>query len=580
MLVYVIVLGLCMTVCGEYPDDVSLYCTQTARNSLEATPRKITPVWINGTVSLSNSDVSQLRRVHLSLCPDIKILKLDWIIDSAAATNLTLCYTTHKLLTEDITNCYAVPLIPTETAVLMDCWFPSFYADGTVRISARVAADDRRPGYNYFGDLTVANLDTDNSCDDVCETSEVTVHPQIHCQTLSSVSFIRGVNILSLVFDASRNAKCANNTVEIVNYTENSIEYHLQCPYQGEGYLKVLFSVKSRYCIKYQPVTVVCTNAEDSDDNIEETHSFGAFMIFAVICVVVISLIIVATILIAQRVMEPWRKYCKPHFQCCCKAKHQDKQLEEQIPLRATVGGDSQPSSSVADTVTPISRTTKNRERFENDQLSLELWEAWRQAYLKRIRRSITRALLEDIDPLYKKKILFLPIPFDHYSRDATFLLKRIFTKDAGIISQCCFDRDVYSQYVTGDRYKWMENILGDHDRILIFLCFTSLCNNAKYDDMVQSILHSLLLTRVMSHRLCKVFFLHLIDNRDNIRRNHHGEHFHIGSETDYFEFVSSVLSYCGRNSEETSDLKQRVSTCKHSKQFLQLIGVCRKVAK
>lgn len=192
------------------------------------------------------------------------------------------------------------------------------------------------------------------------------------------------------------------------------------------------------------------------------------------------------------------------------------------------------------------------------------------------MRRSITMALLEDTDPFYKKRILFLPIPFDHYTNDVVKILKSVFIDEGGIPSQCCFDRKVYQGYMESDPFKWIENVLSDHDKILVFLCFTSLNveRTAKRDSMAEFILENLLFTKVKSHRLCKVILLHLIDSPENVREHDIGDSFHICDHKSYVNFVKDVLNVCGRNPDECPEITNRLSNCKASKHFLSFIGV------
>lgn len=195
-----------------------------------------------------------------------------------------------------------------------------------------------------------------------------------------------------------------------------------------------------------------------------------------------------------------------------------------------------------------------------------------------KLRKCVTMALLEDTDPFYKRRIVFLPTPFDHYSRDVAGLLKNVFTDEAGIASECCFERQIFQEYMTGDRRKWIETLLSDHNKILIFLCFTSLCLESKHDSMVTDVLDRLLITTGKSHRMCKVVLIHLTDSPDSVQRNHHGDSFHINNTESYSRFIGNVLSYCGKTPDNNPDMVHTLSTCKASKHFLRLIGIKRAI--
>lgn len=196
---------------------------------------------------------------------------------------------------------------------------------------------------------------------------------------------------------------------------------------------------------------------------------------------------------------------------------------------------------------------------------------------IKAMRKSVTMALLEDTNPFYKKKILFLPKPYDHFTHEATKILKFIFDKEAGITSQCCYDRAIHKHYMTSNRDKWINNMLGDHDRILIFLCFKSLSappNDEKYEPMANEILDNLLLPNVTIARLCKIVFLYFTESPKHIEKKHHGDNFHIHDANSYKEFVCDVLNYCGRSKEEYPDVVNKILHCRASMHFLKYIGM------
>lgn len=194
------------------------------------------------------------------------------------------------------------------------------------------------------------------------------------------------------------------------------------------------------------------------------------------------------------------------------------------------------------------------------------------------MRKSITMALLEETDPFYKKRILFLPIPFDHFTNDVTKILKSVFTDDAGIPSQCCFDRKIFQEYMTGDKYKWLDNVLSDHDKILIFICFTSINldkTDVKRDSMAEEVLDNLLSTKVKSHRLCKVVLLYLTDSPNSVQKvgDVGTDSYHINSEVCYAKFVGNVMNFCGRNPETNQALIKKITQSQASKHFLTFIG-------
>lgn len=188
----------------------------------------------------------------------------------------------------------------------------------------------------------------------------------------------------------------------------------------------------------------------------------------------------------------------------------------------------------------------------------------------RKLHRSHTITLLENTKSFYRKKVLFMPTPFDIFSRDVANLLKTVLTLEGHIPSQCCFDRDVSQKYMYGDRYKWIETVLGDYDKIVIFLCFTTLGVESRSVSMVDDILEHLLLSRTRPH--CKVAFLHLTDNSDDLECGHHGDSFHLSNMDSYIDFLAGVLNYCGRDSEP--DMMHRLINCETSKHFLRLIGI------
>lgn len=195
-----------------------------------------------------------------------------------------------------------------------------------------------------------------------------------------------------------------------------------------------------------------------------------------------------------------------------------------------------------------------------------------------RLQRSATMALLETTDPLDRKKILFLPSIWDQFSRDVTMLLKRVFTEGAKITAQCCYDRDIYQQYMTGDKYKWIETILGDRDKIVVFLCFTKLGTKEKYADeidIVEDVLSHLLRTRNVSHLLCKVVYLHLTDSEDShLEQNHHGDSYRISSKESLSPFLKDTLTNCGLRPDKAVPLAKTLFESTQSAKFLSFIGI------
>lgn len=192
-----------------------------------------------------------------------------------------------------------------------------------------------------------------------------------------------------------------------------------------------------------------------------------------------------------------------------------------------------------------------------------------------KLHRCVTLALLENTDDaLYRKRVLILPRPYDSFSRDATNLLKTVFTMEGGIPSHCCFDRDIYQQYITGDKYEWIEQTLADRNRILVFLCFTSISIDIKCNSMVVDILEHLRLTRIKPHQFCKVVFLHITDSNDNLANHYHGDSFHMQNAHSYGEFIENILSYCGKNPDTESAFIQQLIRCDASKHFLKFVGV------
>lgn len=234
------------------------------------------------------------------------------------------------------------------------------------------------------------------------------------------------------------------------------------------------------------------------------------------------------------------------------------------------------PAPVVVNPVHPVDKVIKKEYLKRVDSMSSEgqtsMASSVRGQNVRKLHRSVTVALLENTETFYRKKILFLPTPFDTFSRDATNLLKAVFTLELNIPTQCCFDRDVYQQYMTSNRYEWIENHLGDYDRILIFLCFTTIRGENRESSMVSDVLDHILLSRIRPH--CKVAFLHLTDSSENLEKNHHGDSFHLSDKSSYTNFVGEVLNYCGRNPFSEPDLLYRLTNCETSKHFMGYIGI------
>ncbi|XP_053386228.1 uncharacterized protein LOC123538576 isoform X2 [Mercenaria mercenaria] len=585
----VITLVLCRSgACSKYSGtDVYTQCTQTARSSLYSTPRVTIPKQISALGVLE--PMSEYSRLKMDLCPNSRFLKLSWTINQTQDCDVMICLKMENSRKEEImdTVCYRMHIQQSHYASAMDCWFPVDFISKRPIIRSWILPIKTSVHGIFYGSLDTSALDPVNSCKDICETTPMNIGSQIYCQdTDSSITYDKSTTIEHLSFNAIDNSSCKNG-IKIFKQFDGRLEYQLNCSFSGVGYIKILYSIQGKYCLKYQMVTISCPYGKSSEttlaDGIDDTHSFGTFMIFGLVCVIVIAATFFTVVIVVLWLYD--RKYYSksPHRRHSAGARHVSLKADKNYPLKtfSPQPSGSRPVTCVVNTDVKETKKTSPRQRSastSSDKMPEAENEKQRLIVLP-MRRSITMALLEETDLFYKKRILFLPIPFDHFTNDVTKILKSVFMETAGVPSQCCFDRKIFQEYMTGDRFKWIENVLGDHDKILIFLCFTSVSverTGTKRDSMADEILDNILITKVKSHRLCKVIFLYLTDSADSVQKvgDIATDSFHISSTDCYVNFVGNVMNFCGRNPEENPDLIRRISSCEASRHFLRFIGI------
>ncbi|XP_045177839.2 uncharacterized protein LOC123537951 isoform X3 [Mercenaria mercenaria] len=567
---------------------VFMHCTQTATDRMASTPKIIIPEPINAsTEPLSVAETGHLR---LDLCPNRRFLKISWISSQTHERNTTLCYKMESAKNEMLkdTVCFFLPVYWSNHSSAMNCWFPTENIDKEPIITAWVHQSVPTSQWSVSGSLNTSALDPVNSCTDICEIVPMNIGSQINCQDTTSIVYNMSTVVQHLSFDAIDKTSCENDIIHISRQTDNRLEYQLTCGYHGLGYVKVLYQTHGKYCLKYQLVRVHCPNAISGNSTRRSPasdpgniHSFGTFMIFGVVCTVVITAMFFSTIFVVQWFMYLRITYFKHHMGSVTESRNASICVEDSVPLntnKSEITECSLTDRSIKKHSPRLSRKSSRR-RLSSTTFTRtpEKTIKDRGSNVRTMRKSVTMALLEDTDPFYKKKILFLPKPFDTFTHEVTKRLKSVFENEVGVLSQCCYDRSVYKHYMTGDRHKWIENVLGDHDKILIFLCFTSLsteCVAGKYETMVEEILDYLVLSKVKSPRLCKVLFLYLTDSSKNVQKKHCGDVFHISNSDSYKYFLCDVLNYCVRNLDEYPDFVFKILNCKASKVFLRYIGI------
>ncbi|XP_045178742.2 uncharacterized protein LOC123538594 isoform X2 [Mercenaria mercenaria] len=547
-------------------------CTQTIRTGHDFQVKVVLPTYINA--SEFRDPPFNFTGMTLELCPNNVTLKISWSMDKTSGTEMKLCFRIKSDLNGKFlhTECVELNMNYSKHPIVMTCWFPMDYVSYMPIIDAMATLRENAERSYFYGELNTRDIDPTRSCEDMCEVSEMIISPVNFCNHTASVVFNENITIHALSFDASDS--CKDSPIHITGMTTKKFEFTLTCTYDGIGHVKVLYSINGKYCLKYQPVTVICVSQKkvtDSKTLEPEVDDFKTFVIFGLVCMIVITAIFVVTILVAQWLRQCFkdrRRYSGRDVNIC---------TDEGMPFKVNSfqqKGNDTPSTGTL--ITPVDQVIKREYRKHVDSISssdvqfANIARSLRGQTARKLHRSITMALLENMESFDRKKILFLPTPFDTFSRDATNLLKTVFTLELSIPTQCCFDRDVNKRYRTGDRYKWIESILGDFDRIVIFLCFTKIRGQTG-DSAVEGLLDHLPLSKVRPH--CKVAFLHITDSSESLEKNHHGDCFHLSDKNSYEVFVGAVLKYCGRNPLAEQDLMARLTNCKASRHFLRFIG-------
>lgn len=570
---------------------VNTHCMQQETN-LDFPARKLIPQSIE--VFKIPTDRPDLHDLSVSLCPDKNFLKISWKINSSRDALIDLCYRQKSVRNGALLafKCFRLRLAQSQYPSSVGCWFPmeTFAQRPMISVWANSSLDDLKL---FYGDLNTSVLDPTNTCGDVCEITPVVISRQIECHEHNSIEYNSEVKILRLSFNTTDLTNCTDESLNISSLHQNRTDYVLNCRHHGVGQMKVLYKVRERICLKYQDVNVICpgtslltlTEAKESVTLRPEGESFKTFVIFGVVCIIVITTAVVVLIFAIQRIPSLKRWCFGIELHPAGRLRQERSSLigtegvplhsnNTQQPVRTTSSLSTNPHAPPAEDVI----VTLYRRRIDSisSNGSKSNGSSAKVQNFKQLHRSATMALLENTEATYRKKIMILPTPFDSYSRDATNYLKSVFTLDANIPSQCCFDRDIYSQYLTGNRQNWIEQLLSDIDRVLIFLCFTRLKSELSRDNFIlEDILGHLLLSK--PRPLCKVVFLHVTDSSDHLEISHHGQSFHLSQPGDYSVFISEILSFTGRNPDSFPDLFRNVKTGIASQQFLQYIGISEK---
>lgn len=560
--------------------DIPAFCITSAKQKQDFQSNDILPVPVNA------SDFPEPPRdpldLKLELCPNNATLKISWHMNQSHDVDTRLCYKMKSNHDGQLLHKHCVKFFvkAANRSVTLTCWFPMGYAKQRPVITAVVETVGSNRTYDFYGEMNTSALDPANSCGsrDICElTLMESTKSLLSCNDTSSFNFDDRATIKAVWFDGIDSPSCRDSPVFISRRTSSKLDYSLNCIYHGLGHLKVLYTINNRVCLRYQMVKVICDSApkvaEVASTTETDADDFTTFVIFGVVCMVVITTVVVLINFALQKlrlVLKSRRRYIGRN--------HVNSNGNEALPLKANISHDEGhvPASILVNPVHPVDKVIKREYLKRVDSMSSEgqssTGSATRAQNVRKLHRSVTVALLENTETFYRKKILFLPTPFDTFSRDATNLLKAVFTLELSIPTQCCYDRDVYQQYMTSNRYKWIETYLGDYDRILVFLCFTTIRGQAKGVSILDDVLDHLLLTRIRPH--CKVAFLHLTDSSENLEKNHHGDSFHLSDKDSFTDFVGEVLNYCGRNPLSEPDLLYRLTNCETSKHFLRYIGI------
>ncbi|XP_045177505.2 uncharacterized protein LOC123537782 [Mercenaria mercenaria] len=558
-----------------------VHCSQTAANKHGFEAHDIRPSRANASAFTEPpADASEMT---VQLCPNNTLLKFSWKMNRSQGIEMKLCYKIKSVLNGELlySICVKFYVQYSTRRLFMTCWFPMDYLSYRPIISALATSVQGAQDLNYYGELNTARLDPTNSCKDVCEVTVMEIKALISCKDKSSILYDESVIVKTLSFDAIDSNSCTDASIYISTQTSNKLEYTLNCTHDGIGHVKVLYSIRGHYCFKYQTVRVICgttpTTSALSATPEPDVDDFQTFVIFGLVCMIVITLIVVIINFVAQRLkifLDSRRRF---------NGDLANRHGVEGIPLQTnnskqreeSVGS----SSSIVDLATQVQKAMKREYIKRVDSVSSDgqgqpssTSSSIRRQNVRKLHRCMTIALLERTESFYRKKILFLPSPFDTFSRDATSLLKAVFTLELSIPTQCCFDRDVYQKYMTCDKTNWIETVLSDYDRIVIFLCFTTIHGEARGRPMVEDMLEQLHISK--SKPLCKVTFLHLTDSSENFESNHHGDSFHLSDKDSYESFISEMLSYCGRNPDTEPDLLYRLTNCETSRHFLRFIGI------
>ncbi|KAL4217537.1 hypothetical protein ACF0H5_023986 [Mactra antiquata] len=552
-----------------------------------------------------NSDHKQL---EVSMCPDNTTLKIVTSSNNVQEGFIEICYIMNTVFDGRHleTKCYHLHLNNFKHQITVSCWFPMKYFKDRPNISVWVTVNNTDRQQYYTGSLNTALLDPRRPCGNICEISVLSIPRVIYCQHTHSIQYEDGLQILNVNISPPVDGQ---DELNITQTTIGKIEYSLDCSHSGSTHIKVLYLIRDQYCLKYQLVQVICPDCNNDttisalkNDHIDDGASFGMFLMYGVCCFFVTTVIcslIVAVVQCKHRILKICRRFNEdfeheslPMNSIQQKRVTFETSSPELIPcvLKTETGKSSHPvvtteSNTKTDDskITSAAKTTdatktNNATKTSGTTNAITKTARGDGRKIPRLQRSATMALLEVTDPMYRKKVLLLPSVWDLFSRNMTDLLKQLFTKEAGVTAQCCYDRDVHQQYFTSDKYKWIEHILGDRDKIIVLLCFTNLdIKNKRSDniDMCADVVSQLHQTKNISHIFCKVIYLHLTDSSaQQLARSYHGDSYRLNTEETFGIFLRDVMTHCGLNPNRATALVQTLIQSGYAQGFLSYIGL------
>ncbi|XP_052234494.1 uncharacterized protein LOC127847021 [Dreissena polymorpha] len=462
----------------------------------------------------------------------------------------------------------------------INCWLGIPVSDHMlIHVAIKVTGQDERELKFLDADLRIPSSEA-NTCRGLCQDSDIDFKTIYTCLSNATLIHLAHVRILRVTFTPSN-----GNASSLVIYTHGERNTTMYFPniYDGAGIMEITYKYSEFYCSVHKEVRLFCdpalTTESQSQVKDPKVDSFGTFVIFGLVTMLVFTVIIILIIFIVQK-LNFMRRLCCNGKDKATRDHHQHRSTvlstntENVIKLTALRKIDEiNELQPLASSENHSKGTRVRRQSTSPSNTSVPQGLRYDKPVCgRKLQRSVTQALLQNMSS-NSTSILLLPLPFDQFTRDIVELLGTVLSMEANIPTRYSFDRDVQAEYFR-DAKLYIEKLCSDINKLLIFVCVTNLANlpTNKSEDptsLINDLLRAMDVKRLPPK--CKIVFLHLTDDDKTLQNKYHGLDIHIKQENSFERFLAEVLKECGKSSEENNLLNKMV-TCDASKQFVEYL--------